>query len=110
MVMPTLVVETFILKPDKLGEYRALEEKYATYVKEHPEVFKEQISHKVFSHRFGGKVGGHVEMSEFNNLADAEKCGNQLMQDKGFVMTILQPSMDLAVAGSYSIEIWDSFP
>jgi hypothetical protein len=108
--MTIFVAETFIVKPDKIGEYRALEEKYATYAKEHPDLFKEQISHKVFSHRFGGKVGGFVEMSEFKTLAEAERCGNQLMQDQQFVMTILQPSMALAVPGSYSIEIWDSFP
>ena len=108
--MTIFVAETFIIKPGKLGEYRALAEKYITFVKNHQELFKELVSRKGFTHTWGGKVGGCVELSEFNSIGDAEKCGAKITQDQEFMTTIVLPSFDLAILGSYSIKIWNSFP
>jgi hypothetical protein len=105
--MTIFSVETWIVKPDKLGEFPAGVKKWETWVKKHPEVFKEVKSHKVFSHLLGGNWGGYVYMTEFENLADVEKGINKLM--KSDFMTTLYPEFaSLIVAGSYSISIWNS--
>jgi len=108
--MTIFVAETFIIKPGKMGEYQALAEKYVEFVKNHPELFKELVSRKGFTHTWGGKVGGCVELSEFNSMADAEKCGARIMQHQEFMTTIVLPSFDLYIPGSYSIGIWNSIP
>jgi len=108
--MTIFVAETFIIKPGKMGEYHALAEKYIAFVKDHPELFKELLSRRGFTHTWGGVVGGCVELSEFNSMAEAESCGARIMQHQEFMASIVLPSMDMYVPGSYSIQIWNSFP
>jgi hypothetical protein len=105
--MTIFSVETWIIKPDKLGEHAAWAKKFEEYMKKHAELFKEVKSVKVFSHALGGKWGGLVFMTEYENLADFEKLWNKVM--KSDFMTTLYPEWaSLIVAGSYSIEIWNS--
>jgi hypothetical protein len=107
--MTIFSVETWVVKPDKLGEFPVWVKKWERWVKKHPEVFKEVKSHKVFSHMLGGNWGGYVYMTEFENLADFEKGLNKLM--KSDFMTTLYPEFaSLIVAGSYSINIWNPVP
>jgi len=107
--MTVFLVETYIVKPDKLGEYMAFHKKFETWMKKHPELSKEVKSYKVFSHMLGGKWGGYVWMTEFENLADAEKNINKLMKSE--FMTKLYPEWaSLIVPGSYSIDIWNLVP
>jgi hypothetical protein len=107
--MTIFSVETWIVKPDKLGEFLAYLKKLETWMKKHPELFKEVKSVKVFSHMLGGNWGGYVYMTEFENLADFENSMNKSM--KSDFMTTLAPEFEsLIVAGSYSISIWNSVP
>jgi len=108
--MSTFVAEEFIIKPGKMGEYAALVMKYDSYRKDHPELFKELLSRKGFTHVFGGKVGGCVELSEFKSLEDSQVCGGRLMATQDFMANIVLPSLELAVPGTYSNSIWNSFP
>ena len=84
--------------------------KYETFMKEHPDLFKEVVSHKIYSQMLGGKWGGYVELSEFKSMADVEKVFTKLMQNQEFLTKIYQSLMALIVPGSYSVEIWNSFP
>jgi hypothetical protein len=107
--MTVFSVETWIVKPDKLGEYMAWHKKFETWFKKHLPEYKEVKSYKVFGHMLGGKWGGYVFMTEFENLADAEKVFNRMM--KSDFMTTLYPEFaSLIVAGSYSIDVWNSVP
>jgi len=105
--MAIIMAETYVIKPDKLGEFTAFGKKFETWMKEHPELFKEVKSHKLFSHMLGGKWGGYVEMREFENLADFEKWMNRLMQSE-FMTTLYLEYAGLEVPGSHSIEVWNS--
>ena len=107
--MTVFSVETCTIKPDKLSENLAWLKKYETWMKKHPEVVKEAKSYKVFSHMLGGNWGGYVMMTEFENLAECEKWYNKIM--KSDFMTTLYPEWaSLIVAGSYSIDVWNSVP
>jgi hypothetical protein len=98
--MAVFMVETCIVKPDKLGEN-------LEWMKKHPEVFKEVKSSKIFTHVLGGNWGGYVFMTEFENMADLDKQVNKLM--KSDFMTTLYPEWaTLIVPGSYSINLWNS--
>jgi hypothetical protein len=107
--MAVFMVETYIIKPDKLGEFTAFVKKFETWMKKRPDLFKEVKSHKLFSHMLGGNWGGYVEMWEFENLADCEKCFNRVMQSD--YMTTLYPEYaSLEVPATHSINIWNSVP
>jgi hypothetical protein len=107
--MTVFMVETYIVKPDKLGEAAAHFKKFETWVKEHPELLKEVKSTKIFTHLLGGNWGGYVVMTEFENLAEGEKWENKFMKS-GYMTTLYPEWASLLVAGSYSISIWNSVP
>jgi hypothetical protein len=107
--MTIFTVETWIVKPDKLGEFTAVLKKFETWMKKHPELLKEVKSVKVFSHMFGGNWGGYIMMTEYENFAEIEKSMNK--SEKSDFMTTLYPEFaSLLVPGSYSTNIWNSVP
>jgi hypothetical protein len=107
--MTFFLVETYIVKPDKLREFLAYHNKWREWRKMNPEVCKEIKSNKLFRHRFGGNFGGFVEMTEYENLADAEKCLNKMMQSD-FITTLYPEFLSLLLPGSYSMNMWSSVP
>jgi len=106
--MTVFLVETYVVKPDKLGEFTEFYKKSKTWMKKHPELFKEMKSHKLFSHMVGGKWGGFVEMLEAKSLAHIEKVLSGAIQDKEYKTKILPEFIALIVPGTHSVEIWDS--
>lgn len=107
--MTIFLMETYIVKPDKLSENLARYKKWEAWWKRHPEVCKEIKSQKLFSHTIGGNFGGYVEMTEFENLADLEKFHYKVTKSD-FMTTILPEFLSNIVAGSYSIDVWSSVP
>lgn len=107
--MTIFMVETYIVKPDKLGMFPAFIKKFETWMKKHPELFKEVKSYKIFSHMLGGNMGGYVEMTEFENLADFEKFFAKIMKSE-FMVTLYPEFTNLVVAGTDSMSIWNSVP
>jgi antibiotic biosynthesis monooxygenase (ABM) superfamily enzyme len=107
--MTVFMVETYVIKPDKLEEFTALLKKFETYMKKHPDLFKEMKSHKIFSQLFGGNWGGYVEMTEFENLTSFEKWMKRIMQSD-YMKTIYPQFMSLEVSGTHSMNIWNSVP
>jgi hypothetical protein len=105
--MTILAVETYVIKPDKMGEYTAFFKKFMEWVKKNPDLFKEVKSFKLFSHMLGGKYFTYVEMWELENLADFEKLGNRLEQSE-YVTRFRPEGMSLVVPGTLSLEIWNS--
>jgi hypothetical protein len=103
-----LMVDTYVVKPDKLGEYTAFLKKVKKWMKKRKDLFKEVKSHRFFSHLLGGKWGGYVEMYEFENLADFEKFFSRAMRDKEFMTKIYPEAASFTVPGSESVDIWNS--
>jgi len=102
-------VETYVIKPDKLGEFTAFFKKLMEWVKKNPDLFKEVKSFKLFSHGLGGKYGTYVEMWELESLADCEKWMNKIMKSE-YITTYQPEAMSLTVPGTLSTEIWNPVP
>jgi hypothetical protein len=102
------MVDSYVVKPEKLGEITGLLKKLEALIKRRPELFKEAKSHRFFSHMLGGKWGGYVEMYEFENMADFEKCFYRIMQDKEFMTTIYAEFTSYVVPGSETADVWNS--
>lgn len=107
--MTVSMVETYVIKPDKLEEFNTLLKKSETYMKKHPDLFKEMKSHKIFSQLFGGNWGGYIEMYEFENLASFEKWMTRIMQSD-YMRTSYPEQISLVVPGTHSMNIWKSVP
>jgi hypothetical protein len=107
--LTVFLVETYVIKPDKLGAFTALYKKFETYMKKRKDLFKEVKSHRIFSQLMGGNWGGYVEMTEFENFADFEKWMNKIMRSD--YMTTLYPEFaGLEVPGKHTMNVWNPFP
>jgi hypothetical protein len=100
------VVETYVVKPDKLGEYVELAKKYVEWRRKHVGLFKGVKSWKLFTHLYGDTSGGYVEMWELDNLTDYEEAVNRLMQDKEFMTEFNTKVMAMMVPATYSVNVW----
>jgi hypothetical protein len=104
------MVETFIVTPEKHAEFMTFTKKYFEWIKKNTQLLKEVKSHKMFAQMFGGNWGGYVELWEFENFADCEKCFNRVMQDKKYMTTLYAEVMALIIPGTHSMSTWNSFP
>jgi hypothetical protein len=107
--MTIFTLERYVVKPDKLGEFTAFVKKFEALTKKRPELCKEMKSYKIFSDLLGGNWGGGAWMTEYDNLADFEKCFKKAMADKEF-MTMMAEWNALIVPGTYSINVWTPVP
>jgi hypothetical protein len=107
--MTVFTVETYVVKPDELGELTAFVKNFDAFKKRRPEMFKKMKSYKVFSNLLGGNWGGGVWMSEFDSLADFEEAFKKAMEDKEFI-TMMAEWNALIVPGTYSINVWSPVP
>jgi len=105
--MGVFIVDTHVVKPEKQAEYTSLMQKVREYMKENPETFKEVKSWKVFAQMFGGIAGGHVQLREFNNMADIEKSLTKMFKDKGFT-EIKQEFNRLIEPATHSWNVWNA--
>ena len=80
--MSIFIVMTYVVKPEKQGEFMSLVQRFFRYKKENPEKFKKVKSLKLFAQMFGGISGGYIEVWEFDNLADVEKHRTGILKDE----------------------------
>ena len=102
-----LVVNTWVVKPEKEGEFTKLWQRYLKYIKENPKTFKEVKSLKLFTQMLGGIYGAHVELIEYDSLTDLEKLLTRIFKDKEF-MKVMQEIMLIIEPASYSINVWNA--
>jgi hypothetical protein len=103
--MTIVVMETWVVKPEKQAELNKVWQRYLKYVRDNPKLLKEMKWSKSFTQMFGGVYGAHVELAEYNSLADMEKLNNRVMKDPGF-MKIFQEAMPLIEATTHTSNVW----
>jgi len=104
--MGVVIVNTWVVRPEKQAQFPQLWKKYLKYVKENSEKFRELKSIKLFTQTFGGVYGAYVELVEYNSLADYEKLISRILKDKGF-MKIFQEIMLFMEPGTFSLNVWN---
>jgi len=103
-----LIIQTYVIKPEKQEEYLSLLKRFRNYMKENPEEVKELKSWKVFAQMFGGASwGGYGELLEFNSLADFEKYVERAKKDEEH-MKIYQGFMQVIVPATFSMNVWNT--
>jgi len=104
--MGVVIVNTWVVQPQKQAEFPQLWKRYLKYVRENPEKFRELKSIKLFTQTFGGVYGAYVELVEYNSLADYEKLISRILKDEGF-MKLFQEIMLLMESGTFSLNVWN---
>jgi len=107
--MAVFKVEAYVVKPEKLEEYRAIMKKWVAYVKKNEGKCKELKSWKLFSQMTGSNSGGYVEMGEFESLADYETFMHRIFHGNDKLITAIVSGFTACVVpGTYSVNIWNS--
>jgi len=105
--MSTFMVDSFVVRTEKQGEFTAWLQTFLKYKEGHPEVFKGLRSVRVFHKEFGGISGSYVMLSEFDSMADLERVTTRMLQDEQFgkIGRAFEPLYDPATD---SCEIWST--
>jgi len=96
--MTILVIGTWFVKPEKQVEFSRLWKKLLGLMKKKQKMFKEVKSIKLFTRTFGRTASSHVELVEYESLADYEALHARPMKKKEFVklfqelMLIIEPA------------------
>lgn len=64
-------------------------------------------SHKLFTQTVGGISGEHIELVEYDYLADYEKRVTRILKDDGF-MKLLQEFKLLIEPATYYVNVWNA--
>jgi hypothetical protein len=101
------LVQTFVVRPEKLSEFPAFHKKFEEWMKTRPDLTKGLKSpRKTFRHTLGGNWGGIVIMYEFKSMADVGNAGNKLIADKEYMTKMYPEFAALIVPGTYSFCVW----
>ena len=104
--MSVFLVSTYVVKPDKQEEYKAMYRRLLEYMKENPEEVKELKSWKVFTQTFGDIYGKYMEIYEFDSMADYERFEERASKNKEY-LEIFENQMLFFVPGTVSNSIWN---
>jgi len=76
------LVETYLARHEKQAEFQKLLREFLRFKKENPEVFEGLKSWKLLQQEYGGIANLYIEMWEFENLPEMEKCNARIFENK----------------------------
>jgi len=103
--MSILVVETYVIRPEKLSEFDPALNEFLKYKETHQELFRGLRSWRLFKQEYGAISGLYIEMWEFDSLADMETITARIFSDEG-MKRISRGFHQLVEATSFSTGIW----
>jgi hypothetical protein len=105
--MSLFIVDTYIVKTEKQREFLEYIQRFIKYKNENPEKFKECKSWRIFRQAFGSISGAYIEMTEFENLTEAERWGMKMRKDEE-MMKFREQFTPLIDPASHSMNLWNS--
>jgi len=103
--MTILVVEKWLVKPEKQEEHTKVMQKFRKFIKDNPERFKGIKSVKEYTQMFGGINGMNIWLIEYDSLADYEKENARMQKDED-AKKLTQEWQALIDPATVSVDIW----
>ena len=105
--MGILVVETYVVRADRQMDFASFWKKFLAIKKKNADTFREVKSFKAFTQVFGGISGAHIDVWEYESLADLAGAYSRMSKDKEFMK--LQEEFTLLIeTHTYSTNVWNS--
>jgi hypothetical protein len=105
--MTIFLVETYLAKQEKHVEFQKLLKEFLKFKKENPKVFDGLRSWKLLQQEYGGIGNMYVEMWEFDNLLQMEKCNSRIF-DKEEMKRIQEEFFKLIDTSTFSRFLWNT--
>jgi hypothetical protein len=102
--MVIYVVETWVLRPERLEDFPAFLEKWKKIMKEKKHLFKELKSWNIYSTMFGTSHSG-MGIWEYESMADLEKSMSPFHSDPD-VKKLVDELWTFVLPGTHREEIW----
>lgn len=80
--MSIFLVETYLAKHERQTEFQKLLKEFLRFKKENPRIFEGLKSWKLLQQEYGGVGNLYIEMWEFENLSEMEKCNARIFAHK----------------------------
>jgi hypothetical protein len=103
--MSILLVETYVVKAEKIAEFTPLLNEFLKYKKDHAQLFDGVKSWKLYKQDYGQVSGLYIEMWEYENLAEMEKINKRIFEDEG-MKGISEKFHQLVEPATFSANIW----
>jgi hypothetical protein len=103
--MSITMVETYVVRADKLIEFTPLLNEFLKFKKAHPQLFHGVKSWKLYKQDYGQPAGMYIEMWEYENLAQLEEIDKRIFSDEG-MKKISTAFHKLVEPTTFSSSIW----
>ena len=103
--MSVLVVETWVVRAEKLDDFEPALQEFVDYKDGHPEVFEGVRSWRLWKQEFGGVSDMYIEMWEYENLTEMERIDRQVFADEG-MKKVAKGFHQLVEPATFSASIW----
>jgi hypothetical protein len=103
--MSVYLVETYVVKAEKQGEFTPLLNEFLKYKEKHHQLFKGLKSWRLYKQDYGGISGLYIEMWEYENLGDLEKINTRIFKDAG-MKKIATHFHQIVEPATFSANIW----
>jgi len=100
-----LVVETYVVKGEKAGEFAPALEEFLQFRDAHPRLFEGVRSWSLHRQEYGGVAGLYAETWEFEDLAGMEEATARIFADGG-MKRIQEGFHQLVDPATFSTSIW----
>lgn len=105
--MSIFLVETYLAKHEKQGEFDALLKDFLRFKKENPKVFAGLKSWKLLQQEYGGIGNMYIEMWEFESLPEMEKCNERIFSNRE-MKRIQSEFQTLIDTSTFARFVWNS--
>lgn len=105
--MTIMVVEKWVVKPEKQKEHMQIMKEFRKFIKDKPALFKEVKSIGEFTQMFGGINGMYIWLLELDSLADYERLNERTIKDEG-AAKFTQKWLQFVDPTTVSVEVWSA--
>jgi hypothetical protein len=103
--MSVLVVETYVVRAEKLDEFGPALQEFLDFKGRNPELFLGLVSWRLWKQEYGGVSDMYVEMWEYESLAEVERVSDRIFADEQ-MKKIGRRFHQLVESASFSTSIW----
>jgi hypothetical protein len=102
--MSVFLVETYVVRGDKRGEFTPRLNEFLKYKKDHPNLFPGLKSWRLYKQQIGSPAGMYIEMWEYESLAKLEQ-DRTFEEDEG-ARRISSGFHELVDSATFSTSVW----
>ncbi|MCW4005585.1 MAG: hypothetical protein NWF04_03165 [Candidatus Bathyarchaeota archaeon] len=101
------------MKPEKIDDFSEFAKKYLRWREKcNPDLYREVKNHLMIDQTIdapdSGSYGGYIEIWEYENLSDCDKCWSRILEDEELMTQVYPEFARFLAPETHSIELLDT--